>query len=322
MCGSATMSEVSRILVIRLGAMGDIFHTMPAVAALRASYPTAKITWIVESKWQSLLAGCPFVDEVLALDRSNIAGLASAWSDLRSRRFSLAVDFQGLIKSGLIALASGADTRLGYERSQLRESLASIFYSASKPVDAVHVVDRHRQLVSAVSPVEFYLPPGAAEAPLPVGPYVLTCPMAGWGAKQWPKEYYVELARGVAEQLGMPLVVNGPPGTMFSHFKPAFVHLSGLPGLMEATRRATAVVGLDSGPLHMAAAIQKPGVAIFGPTDPARNGPYGGTLRVLRSAKAATSYKRENVEHAAMRSITPRMVLDELKLCLAKQIEA
>ncbi len=311
------MSDFSRILVIRLGAMGDIFHTMPAVAGLRLRYPKAVITWVVEAKWQALLSGCPFIDEVFPLDRTSIGGIAHAWGQLRQRKFDFAIDFQGLMKSGLIARASGADQRLGYERDQLREVLAAMFYNTSKAVAAVHVVDRHRQLASVTSPVEFYLPQGAVEAELPAGQYVLTCPMAGWGAKQWPQEYYVELARGVAAELGMPLVVNGPPAASFDHFSPALVHLSGLPGLIDATRRATAVVGLDSGPLHMAAAIEKPGVAIFGPTDPARNGPYGTSLRVLRSTAATTTYKRDNMEHAAMRSITPRMVLDELKQCLA-----
>ena len=314
---NATMSEFSRILVIRLGAMGDIFHTMPAVAGLRARHHTAKITWVVEQKWELLLAGCPFADEVFVLDRSSLAGIVHAWGELRRRQFDLVIDFQGLLKSALIARLSGAATRLGYPRADLREPLAAMFYNSTKAVDALHVVDRHRQLASVDSPVQFYLPQGTNEASLPYGPYVLTCPLAGWGAKQWPKEYYGELARGVDAELGMPLVVNGPPGESFAHLAPAFPHLSGLPGLIDATRRAVAIVGLDSGPLHMAASIQKPGVAIFGPTDPARNGPYGKSFRVLRSAAATNTYKRDNMEHAAMRSITPRMVLDELKKCLA-----
>ena len=92
---------------------------------------------------------------------------------------------------------------------------------------------------------------------------------------------------------------------------------SGLPGLIWATRQAYAVVGLDSGPLHMAAAIGKPGVAIFGPTDPARNGPYGETIRFLRTPDAETTYKRRESEDNAMKAIHPRMVMDELKRCLA-----
>jgi heptosyltransferase-1 len=96
----------------------------------------------------------------------------------------------------------------------------------------------------------------------------------------------------------------------------AHVHLSGLPGLIDATRRAHAVIGVDSGPLHLAAALAKPGVAIYGPTDPSRNGPYGGTIRILRSPNAATDYARRATPHASMLAITPRMVAEALAAAL------
>ena len=90
------------------------------------------------------------------------------------------------------------------------------------------------------------------------------------------------------------------------------MHLSGIAGLIHATRRAQAVIGVDSGPLHLAAALSKPGVAIFGPTDPLRNGPYGGTIRVLRSLGVATTYKRATGAHDSMRAISPEDVLEAL----------
>src|SRR5216684_7338049 len=99
----------------------------------------------------------------------------------------------------------------------------------------------------------------------------------------------------------MPLVLNGPPGNAhFASVEGTITHHSSVQGLIDATRRASAIVGLDSGPLHLAAALGKPGVAIFGPTDPARNGPYGGTIRVLRSADASNSYKRHPAAHESM----------------------
>jgi heptosyltransferase-1 len=149
---------------------------------------------------------------------------------------------------------------------------------------------------------------------LPEGKFVLASPAAGWGSKEWPLEYYDELARG----LSLPLVVNGPPHSagLLAGVTGAQIHLSGIPGLIDATRRAHAVVGVDSGPMHLAAALGKPGVAIFGPTDPASHGPYGGTLRVLRSRYAVTSYKRRTDVDASMRAIKPAMVLKALEEAL------
>jgi len=138
---------------------------------------------------------------------------------------------------------------------------------------------------------------------------VLASPLAGWGSKQWPLEMFAEVAR----LLDLPLVVNGPPeaAETLARIRGAHVHVSGLAGLIDATRRAHAVIGVDSGPMHLAAALSKPGVAIFGPTDPARNGPYGGSLRVLRSSSAVTTYKRRD-DDGWMREITPAAVVEAL----------
>ncbi len=105
---------------------------------------------------------------------------------------------------------------------------------------------------------------------MPEGDFVLASPLAGWGAKQWPLENYARLADKLRRDCGLPLVLNAPHPIEMAG---AMSHVSGIPGLIDATRRATAVVGVDSGPMHLAAALGKPGVAIFGPTDPARNGP-------------------------------------------------
>jgi heptosyltransferase-1 len=152
----------------------------------------------------------------------------------------------------------------------------------------------------------FPLPPGRPDGDLPSGDFVLASPLAGWGAKQWPLPHYRALGTRLREELGIELVLDGPPGSGFDHH-------SSLAGLIYATRRAAAVVGVDSGPLHLAAALGKPGVAIFGPTDPARNGPYGSSMKVLRNASAATTYKRNAGVSAAMESITPDEVFASLK---------
>ena len=320
---NGTMSDSPGILVIRLGAMGDIFHAMPAVASLRRGLPASQITWVVEKKWRPILEGFPFVNDIAALDRASVGTVLASIRKLRAERFDLAIDFQGLLKSAFIGFGSGAGNRLGYSREHLREPLAGLFYTHNYAPKHVHVVDRHLELAAVgggrSTKPEFYLPEGCAEGQLPEEPFVLSCPQAGWGAKQWPASYYGELGDLLKSEMGLTLVLNGPPGAeeQLRTMGSVHAHCSGLRGLIWATRRALAVVGLDSGPVHMAAAIGKPGVAIFGPTDPARNGPYVGTISVLRTPDAETTYKRREDENTAMRSITPRMVVDELKRCLA-----
>jgi heptosyltransferase-1 len=160
---------------------------------------------------------------------------------------------------------------------------------------------------------EFPLPPGRPEGDLPSGDFVLASPLAGWGSKQWPLDHYRSLAARLRRELGIPLVLDGPPGADFAAVEGAIPHHSSLPGLIYATRRATAIVGVDSGPLHLAAALGKPGVAIFGPTDPARNGPYGESLRVLRTGAAATTYKRRASIDPSMQNISPDEVFEVLR---------
>jgi heptosyltransferase-1 len=309
--------SANNILMVRLGAMGDIVHTLPAAAALKTSFPDAKLTWAVEPKWVALLEGNPYLDRILPVDRHQPL---AAFRALRAHSFDLAVDFQGLVKSALAARLSQAPRIIGLDRRQAREGRwAAALYTEKVMTSAPHMVDLRLELAAAagatIGPAQFPLPQGRPEGKLPEGDFVLASPLAGWRAKQWPLESYRDLALLLQRDLGLPLVVNGPESaqTELAAVAGAWPHLSGLPGLIDATRRATAVIGVDSGPLHIAAALSKPGVAIFGPTDPARNGPYGGSIQVLRSPDANTTYQRGSDYDASMRAVKPREVLAALK---------
>jgi heptosyltransferase I len=307
-----------RILVVRLGSMGDVIAALPAVASLKHSIPHSKITWVIDPKWSLLLEGNPYVDSVVQLDRRTFTGLRQAWSELRAERFDFAVDFQGLVKSALVATLARPERIFGFNAAYARESAASWFYSTKVPIRSYHAVDRNLDLAAAAGASNilrtFPLPPGTPEEELPDGDFVLASPLAGWGAKQWPLEYYSRLAKRLRRECGMPLVVDAPHPL---HIESTETNVSTLPGLIHATRRATAVVGLDSGPLHLAAALGKPGVAVYGPTDPARHGPYGGTIAVLRSLDAVTTYRRAQEPDASMREITPDQVFGALAPILA-----
>jgi lipopolysaccharide heptosyltransferase I len=312
---------VSSILVVRLGAMGDIIHALPAVASLKNSHPGSRITWIVEPRWAPLLEDNPFVDRVTLLRRDSLSSLFASWRALRSGRYDLAVDFQGLIKSALTASSASPRFIFGFHHSQVRERAAALFYSNKTRSSAAHVVDRNLDLAAAAGAATmvrvFPIPAGRPEGDLPGCDFVLASPLAGWRSKQWPMEHYQALAARLHHDLGIPLVLNLPPGTALPPVRGALLHFSGLPGLIDATRRAAAVLGVDSGPMHLAAALGRPGVAIFGPTDPSRNGPYGGvSLKVLRAADAATTYKRGSAIDDSMRRVGPDEVFETLKTVL------
>jgi len=303
-----------RILVVRLSSMGDVIHTLPAAASLKHSFPHSSLSWVVRPQWAPLLEGNPFVDRIVRLERG-AGGLLRAVRELRREPFDLVVDFQGLIQSALLVASVRSLRKVGLHRSQARESLSSLFYSTAVLTRSEHRVEQNLELAAAAGAHNllrvFPLPEGRPEEALPNGPFVLACPVAGWGAKQWPVEYYSEVARS----LEVPLVVNGPPSAADSLARIAgvHVHLSGIAGLIDAARRASAIIGVDSGPLHLAAALSKPGVAIYGPTDPAVHGPYGGSLRVLRSPRAVISYKRRPMEDESMRAIPPSAVVEALE---------
>ncbi len=323
------------ILVVRLGAMGDVIHTLPAVADLRSALPSARIAWMIDTRWQHLLNGNRTVDEVIPFPLATwrragigISGVAQAWSfvsRVQSTAIDIAADFQGLIKSAAVARLSGAECVIGFDATILREPLAGLLYDRRSGMSCRHVVDRNRALSAQIAGV---MPSGYPTFPLPPGElcnglperYVLASPQAGWGSKQWPAGHFSKLADMIWHGFGIPLVADCAPGQEHHAEQirnaaatgAVLVHVSTIPQLIGATRAALAVVGVDSGPLHLAAALDKPGVAIFGPTDPSRNGPYGSSIHVIRDHDAATSYKRGNVPSRSMQGCTPAMVFDRI----------
>lgn len=308
--------------------MGDIIHALPAVATLKHGFPGSTLCWVVHPHWAPLLEGNPYIDRLALLDRRHPGTVVPAWRALRGGRYDFAVDFQGLFKSALVASVARADRIFGFHQSQVREKVAALFYSDCVKATAGHIVDRNLELATAAGASTilrtFPLPPGAPEGELPEGNFVLANPHAGWGAKQWPLTYYEALATRLRNELGLALVLNCTPESAAALVvvRGAIIYPSGLSGLVYATRRAFGVVGVDSGPLHLAAALNKPGVAIFGPTNPERNGPFGNSFTVLRSAQAVTSHKRLLLVDKSMHDITPDEVFAALKLRLTSQSQS
>jgi heptosyltransferase-1 len=306
---------VRSILIVRLGAMGDLIHALPGAASLKHSFPGARITWVVEPRWVPLLEGNGFVDRIVVFRRDEPGSWRRTKDELRAEPYDLAVDFQGLVKSALIAHIARPERIAGFGSSAIRELPAGLFYSTRVQSNAVHVVDQALDLAAGAGASNlvraFPLPAGTPEGALPDRPFALASPLAGWTSKQWPLEYYARLGEMLREKLDLPLVLNGAPGTV-PKVAGTLRHESGIAGLIDATRRAAAVIGVDSGPLHLAAALNKSGVAVFGPTDPARNGPYGGDFQVFRIPGARTTHRRGTTVDASMRAITPEQVFAAL----------
>jgi heptosyltransferase I len=304
----ALMLGEDGILLIRLGAMGDIIHALPAASSLKASFPNRKLSWLVSPKWTALLEGNPAIDELIAFERNGWSKLKQTWTQLRQRRFASAFDLQGLLQSALAGRAARAQSLYGFSGAVARESHASWFYDHPVDVKGPHRVERNLQLLEAAGAHKLtpraWIPPGKDEGVLPLGPFILTSPFAGWQGKEWPLASFDQLGQILAKE-GLQLVANVPLSRAgeLSGLTNIHVHTSTIPGLIAATRRATAVLGLDSGPLHLAAALDKPGVALFGPTDPALTGPYGGTMTVLRAPGVASTYKRHSEIHPSMKEI-------------------
>jgi heptosyltransferase I len=284
------------ILIVRLGALGDIVHAIPAAAALRAAYPDARIDWLVERRHREILDLVTCIDEVVVLERSTIAGWLAATRELRARGYDAAIDFQGLMKSAVLARASGASRVVGFSIWHLREKGARPFYSESlEPArDAAHghVIYKNLRLIEALgvtgARIEFPLrrvdsPARDAILAAAAGaPFALLNPGAGWPNKRWYTDRFGELASFLREVRGLvPFVLWGPGEQALAE---RVIESSGgaalmapatrLADLVEICRDASIMVSGDTGPLHVATAVGTPVVAIFGPTDPVRNGPW------------------------------------------------
>ena len=357
----AAEKTIDRLLIVRLSAMGDVIHTLPAVHVLRDAFPQAHIGWLIEERWSELLCAPgasrrgprsalrPLVDEVHTVNLkawgrspfslSTLQRAATVWNDVRGARYRLAVDLQGAMRSALLARFSRA--RVVYGAAEPRESPASLWYTRKVIARGRHVVEQNLSVAQAVFERElasrppdiscdFPRDPQAEErivhrlAELGIGNFAVLNPGAGWGAKRWPAERYGEVARKLAEQ-GVQSILNYGPGEE-ELVRAAEVASGGtakamtctISELIALTRRARLFIGGDTGPLHLAAALQVPVVAIFGPTDPARNGPYGARSIVLRSPESITSHARRAAADEGLLSIGCEAVLAAASNLLAK----
>lgn len=291
------------ILVLRLSALGDIIHTLPAAAMLRGSFPESRIGWVVEKRFEDLVRTVAPVDRVFVVDTrawaraplARVTRLESATAIEEMRVFArggISIDFQGLIKSGFFAWRSGARTRYGFDSKSIREKAALLFSNRRAGIDPEgHVVDWNRQLAVAAGadPSASVVIDWSRFAVDTDGRFrqcvesrpIVLLPGAGSPVKIWDVRHWVALARDLRATTGIPIVVAWGPGEERAAARIA--EESEVEQAPPTTLREIAfllstarlVVGGDTGPLHLAAALGTPVVGLYGPTRVSRNGPYG-----------------------------------------------
>jgi len=326
------MSE-PRFLVLRLGSLGDIVHTFPAVSALRESFANAEIVWLTHPRWKLLVESSGLPSQVWATETRSIHSLRKIIDDLRHSRWDAAIDYQGLWKSAGLAFFGGIKRRIGFSSETIREFGVPILYTDRVRCTATHIADQNGELSlragarNPVAPFTLQIPQ-EAERELQdflhkhgLDRYIVLSPGGGWRSKCWPPERFAELSKMIRDSLGLRCVVNHGPGE--DDLALAIRDCSGdadpvpyngeLGPLMALLRNAACIVGGDTGPLHLAIALGTPAVALFGPTDPARNGPYRTDDIVLRVPGAVRTHSRVDQVHPSMLQIQVNEVFDAVR---------
>jgi len=322
--------------------MGDILHSMPAVTALRQAHPEWVMGWAIEPQWEGLFqagseaapgsAGMPLVDCLhrvpakqwarAPLSVATLRDLRRARQELRAMHYDVAVDLQGAVRSAMVARWAQTGRVIG--EAHPREWAARWLFDERVATLGVHVIEQSLEVVNAIAdeslPMTMPLLPrdpcadAMAEA-LP-HPFVLLSPGAGWGAKRWPAERYGVVARRISEA-GYGVVINSGPQE--ESLADEIVACSDgaarrlpltMAELIAVTRRASLAIAGDTGPLHLACALGTPVVGIFGPTDPARNGPFHCRSRVLRHPESVRDHTRRSEPEAGLLTITPEAVTE------------
>ncbi len=323
-----------RILLIKPSAIGDVVHTLPILKLLRQRWPAAHIAWLLTPGCADLLKDHPLLNEVILFDRkqygrgwrdpASLFGLLKFQKELRQENFDLVIDLQGLFRSGWFAWKTRAPMRIGFKNAR---EFAPLFYTHRIDVGTTeqHAVDRYLKVAAAlgcdISDVDFEFHVGDAdrkhvdELLNGTNNYAVVLPGTNWATKRWPIEKFAALVEPLRARFGLASIVAGGPGDIpLGEQIPGATNLAGqtsLPQLVELLRRASLVIANDSGPMHIAAALKRPLVTVYGPTNPVRTGPYRREASVLRlDLPCSPCYSRKCSHQSCLRWLEIEPVLN------------
>jgi len=322
-----------RFLVVRLGSLGDIVHTFPAIAALHVSFPEAQIVWLTHPRWVDLVGSSGLGSEIWPIDSRDLANVRATVAKIRSLSWEVAIDYQGLWKSALLPYLGGVRRRIGFSSKTIREFGVPLLYTDRVRVKTEHIADQNGELSAragarcGVSPVNLVVDDEHRRRVCSdlkaagIDRYVVLSPGGGWRSKCWPAERFGELCQAIRERLNLRCVVNYGPGEeqlaaevqAASGSAEPVAYDGELGQLMALLQGAECIVGGDTGPLHLAIALGTKAVAIFGPTNPARNGPYPPQQFVLRDPEAVTTHDRDSGTAASLLKISVEQVFDAVQ---------
>ncbi len=326
----------AKLLIIKPSSLGDVVHSLPFLNAVRESFPGTEIHWVIAKGLEGLLENHPMVQKLLVINkdkwkdikrmRGTLSEFRSILGALKDESYDITVDLQGLLRSGILTAASKAPVRLGF--SEAREG-SRLFYTQSITGGReIHAVDRYLKMASALGcdtrTVAFPMPPVKESLKIlqlrqAVGEYAVLAPGARWKTKQWPAERFGRLS----SLLNIPSIIIGSGADealaeeAAAHSKGKAISMAGktdIKELISLIRKAVFMVTNDSGPMHIAAACGVPVAALFGPTNPARTGPYGRGHVIIRGDNAcAPCYKKKCKDIRCMDSISVEEVYEKIK---------
>jgi lipopolysaccharide heptosyltransferase I len=328
----------AKLLIIKPSSLGDVVHSLPFLNVMRESFPRAEIHWVIAKGLEGLLENHPMVQKLLVINnnqwkkmkriRGTVSEFRSLLGALKGESYDIAVDLQGLLRSGILTAASKAPVRLGFREA--REG-SWLFYTQSingGRETETHAVDRYLKIASAMGcdtrTVAFPLPLVKESRKIrqlkqEIGEYAVFAPGARWKTKQWPAERFGRLS----SMLSIPSIIIGSGADealaqeAVAHSKGKAISMAGktdIKELISLIRKAVFMVTNDSGPMHIAAACGVPVVALFGPTNPARTGPYGkGHIIIRGNSACAPCYKKKCKDIRCMDSILVDEVYERIK---------